>query len=156
MRRRIDVIREIEERVVRKLTRREPPAGARILSHQRIQADHDAKGKRALPMHARPTNRNECRDAERPCPFVGCRYHLFLDIMATGSIRFNFPGCEPADLIHSCALDIADAGRHDLQDIAVLYGMTRGRAVEILDEAVEKLRTTDYTDFEIEDFDYRE
>lgn len=151
MRRRVDVMRERAA----KRAKRTQPAVARILSHQRIQAEHDAGGRKSLPVYSRPVNRSECRDAERPCPYVGCRYHLFLDIMATGSIRFNFPGCQPSDLIHSCALDIADAGKHDLQDIAVLYGMTRGRAVEILDEAIEKIRTADHSDFEIEDFDYR-
>lgn len=45
---------------------------------------------RRLPVigDARPRTRAECVDAPRPCPFVGCRYHLALDVVYK-SIRVN-------------------------------------------------------------------
>ena len=34
----------------------------------------------------RPTRRSECIGRPRPCPWVGCRYNLALDISAAGTI----------------------------------------------------------------------
>ena len=43
----------------------------------------------------RPMNRSECRSASRPCLFVACKYHLYLDVNPeTGSIKMNFPEME--------------------------------------------------------------
>src|SRR5262245_64087575 len=40
----------------------------------------------------RPTTRSECREEARPCPWVACKHHLYLDINPeTGSIKINFP-----------------------------------------------------------------
>ena len=38
----------------------------------------------------RPKTRADCIGDPRPCPWVGCKYHLFLDVIPkTGSIVFN-------------------------------------------------------------------
>jgi transposase-like protein len=38
----------------------------------------------------RPRTRAECENRPRPCPWVSCKYHLFLDVNPVkGSIRFN-------------------------------------------------------------------
>ena len=47
-------------------------------------------------------------EVPRPCPFVGCRYHLYLDVEPDGALRLNFPDVEPDELRWSCALDLAD------------------------------------------------
>src|SRR4051794_23715469 len=40
----------------------------------------------------RPTSREQCREEVRPCPWVACKHHLYLDINPeTGSIKINFP-----------------------------------------------------------------
>src|SRR5262245_61305530 len=58
----------------------------------------------------RPKTRGEC-GAERPCPWVSCRYHLYLDVNPeTGVVKFNHPDKEVWELKESCALDIADRG----------------------------------------------
>ena len=62
----------------------------------------------------RPRTRAECADAPRPCPWVACKHHLYLDINPrTGSIKINFPDLEPWELPHTCALDVAEQGRAD-------------------------------------------
>src|SRR5690606_7767913 len=39
----------------------------------------------------RPTSRGECANVARPCPYVSCKYHLYIDVNpSTGSIKVNF------------------------------------------------------------------
>lgn len=58
----------------------------------------------------RPQTRGDCAGVPRPCPFIACRHHLYLDVTAVGSVRINFPGLEPSDMHpeRSCALDVAE------------------------------------------------
>lgn len=91
---------------------------------------------------ARPRFRNEC-PVQRPCPFVGCRYHLYLDITETGNIKYNFYGIEPWELKTSCALDVADENSQDLlslTDIGRYMGLTRERVRQIEKDALERLK----------------
>ena len=82
----------------------------------------------------RPRRRGDCLpggwNAARPCPFASCRYHLALDVSEAGSITINQPGREIEDLPATCALDVADAGPHTLEEISVHFGVVRERAVE--------------------------
>jgi len=87
----------------------------------------------------RPTSRNECRDDPRPCPFVSCRYHLYLDVTRTGSIQFNFNE-EPWEIQQSCSLDVADKGDHILEEIAGVLHVCRERIRQIERDALEKLK----------------
>lgn len=48
----------------------------------------------------RPTVRSECENGPRPCPWVGCKYHLYLDVQKNGNITSRWPGfvnslCDP-------------------------------------------------------------
>jgi hypothetical protein len=87
---------------------------------------------------ARPTRRSECLAAARPCPWVSCRYHLFLDVSHdTGTIKLNFPGKEIWELEHTCALDIADEGEATFEQIGGLLNLTRERIRQMTNEAVE-------------------
>lgn len=65
------------------------------------------------PELERPRTRGDCDGIPRPCPFVGCRWNLFLDVEKDGSIRFNFPHLEPHEMRVSCALDVADGVDHE-------------------------------------------
>lgn len=79
-----------------------------------------------------PRTRAECTDGPRPCPHVGCRYHLFLDVKPeTGNLTMVFPDLEPGDLVHSCALDVAEAGGATLEEVGVLLNLTRERVRQI-------------------------
>jgi hypothetical protein len=57
----------------------------------------------------RPRTREDCAGQPRPCPWVSCRYNLYLDVSGK-SIKFNFPDREPHEMpaTGSCALDVAD------------------------------------------------
>ncbi len=80
----------------------------------------------------RPHTRAECRDAQRPCPWVACKHHLYLDINpTTGSIKINFPDLEPWELAHTCALDVADGGGLTLEEIGVITNLTRERVRQV-------------------------
>ncbi len=78
-----------------------------------------------LPVLQRPKTRGDCKDGPRPCPWVSCKYHLFLDVVvkhASGALErevvdINYPHLLAQlddkgpdwDLEESCALDVADA-----------------------------------------------
>jgi hypothetical protein len=80
----------------------------------------------------RPQTRAECRDAPRPCPWVACKHHLYLDINPkTGSIKINFPELEPWELEHTCALDVADNGGLTLEEIGLITNLTRERVRQV-------------------------
>jgi hypothetical protein len=77
---------------------------------------------------ARPRCRADCENLPRPCPFLSCRHHLFLDVnQDTGSIKFNFPGIEPWEMAESCALDVADRGGVTLEEVGSILNVTRER-----------------------------
>ena len=91
----------------------------------------------------RPKNRSECKDGARPCPYVGCKYHLYLDVKPhTGTIKFNHKEKEPWELEHSCALDVADKGALTLHEVGVLIGLTRERIRQCEEEAIGKMIET--------------
>jgi hypothetical protein len=80
----------------------------------------------------RPRTRGECMGMERPCPFVGCRYHLYLDVNPdTGTIRLNFPDKEVWELKETCALDVADRGGEELEVVGGYLNLSRQRIEQI-------------------------
>ena len=95
------------------------------------------------PEHVdRPRTRGACLSGPRPCPYVGCRYNLYLDTNSKGSIKLNFPGLEPWELGDSCALDIAELeGGIVLEDISLIMNITRERVRQIEERALARLRS---------------
>lgn len=89
--------------------------------------------------HWRPRTRRDCVEAGRPCPYVGCRYHLYLDVARNGSIKFNFPDLEPWQLSETCALDAASRGGSRLEDVGARMNITRERVRQIEGDAKAKL-----------------
>jgi len=80
----------------------------------------------------RPTTRGACRDGPRPCPWIACRYHLFLEVSSrTGSLRLNVPGREVWELEETCALDVAERGPATLEQIGQLLDLTRERVRQL-------------------------
>lgn len=91
--------------------------------------------------HLRPRNREDCRVADRPCPFVSCKYHLYLDVNPhTGSIKLNFPDLEVWELSETCSLDVADRGGITLEEVGELLNLTRERIRQVEATGLEKLR----------------
>lgn len=83
-------------------------------------------GKRRLPL-----TRAECEFVPRPCPYVSCRHHLYLDVTRYGSIRLNFPEYAPDELGESCSLDVADRGSHSLEEIAPFLNISKERVRQL-------------------------
>src|SRR5258706_16090472 len=80
----------------------------------------------------RPRTRAECAGGARPCPWVACKHHLYLDINPrTGSIKLNFPELEPWELEHTGALDVADHGSKTLEEIGEITNLTRERVRQV-------------------------
>jgi hypothetical protein len=78
----------------------------------------------------RPRTRGDCAEGERPCPFVGCRYHLAVDVLDTGSLRIT--GDLDLEAMRStCSLDVADQGEHTLLEVGELLNLTRERVRQI-------------------------
>lgn len=93
--------------------------------------------------HLRPKNRADCRTTDRPCPFVSCKHHLYLDVNPrTGSIKLNFPDLEVWELTETCALDVAERGGMTLEEVGELMNLTRERIRQVEAVGLEKLRDT--------------
>jgi hypothetical protein len=89
----------------------------------------------------RPTTREECRGEMRPCPWVACKHHLYLDVNPeTGSIKINFPDLEPWELKHTCALDVAERGGITLEEVGEIMNLTRERIRQVEVRGLLKLK----------------
>lgn len=119
-----------------------------MISRRKIEREHArnlANGVQSAPYPddvERPKRRADCRDGPRPCPFVACKYHLFLDITEWGSIQFNVDE-DPAvieEMPHTCALDVADRGEHTCAFVSEILSVTPANVQHIEDVALIKLK----------------
>ncbi len=91
--------------------------------------------------YERPQSRADCKNMQRPCPFVSCRYHLYLEVNDdTGSIKLNFPDMELTEMAETCALDVADKGGVTLEEIGEILNLTRERIRQVESRGLEQLR----------------
>lgn len=130
---------------VRLWIRHQIPDAWKIIEQHR-QAQRLAQHRRRL-MLARlrvgaPRTRGDCLDGPRPCPWVGCRYHLGLDVSTRGVLLLHRRAPMPWELAETCALDVADRGPLTQPLIAELLGVTAARVCEIEGVALSKLRAT--------------
>jgi hypothetical protein len=115
------------------------------IERRRLQTEEPDDGRRRLPL-----TRAECKETERPCPYVSCESHLFLDVnRKTGSIKFNYPdlmdhsGAPELEYMNeTCALDVADRGGTTLEDTGAIMNMTRERIRQIEESAKVKLQNS--------------
>lgn len=102
----------------------------------------------------RPRHRADCREGVRPCPFVSCVHHLYLDVSAqSGAIKVNFPDVDVTEmeaLAETCALDVADRQGVTLEEVADAMNITRERVRQIETRALAKVRAASET-FELRD-----
>ncbi len=90
----------------------------------------------------RPASRGECMEGMRPCPYVSCKHHLYLDVNPeTGSIKLNFPDKEIWELEYTCALDVAEKGGITLEEVGEIMNLTRERIRQVETRGLEKVRT---------------
>ena len=97
--------------------------------------------------HERVRTRGQCLGGLRPCPFVSCKWHLYLDIIRYHKIKINHESEGEEDIAdvllrmpETCALDVADRGPHTLNDIGIYMGLTRERIRQIEAKAIRKLQ----------------
>lgn len=89
----------------------------------------------------KPRTRAECQEGERPCPFVSCKHHLYLDVSArTGAIKLNFPDLEVWEMTETCALDVADRGGTTLEEVGAIMNLTRERIRQVEVKGLAKLQ----------------
>lgn len=119
------------------------PSKSESLKSMRGQMYKDGwDGRSRTPRHL-PATINDCPGPGNPCPYVSCRYHLFLDVAASGSIQYNYPNLEsPLDLKRPCALDYAMSPKElTLEEVGeILGGVTRERIRQIVVDASTKVR----------------
>jgi len=125
-----------------------PPerSGPRTINVQRLSRAELDFGRALYPdsgQHAkRPKTRAECRCTERPCPWVACIWHLYLDVdPVNGSIKLNHPDLEPWELEESCALDVAERDGLTLEDVGEILNLTREAVRRVEARGLAKLGT---------------
>lgn len=110
---------------------------ARLVTEQYVQGLVDEAAAFEKEAHAlRPRTRGDCQGGCRPCPWISCKFNLYLDVTEAGSIKFNFPEKELWELSETCALDVADKGGITLEATGDLVGLTRERIRQITEDEV--------------------
>src|SRR5204863_10077257 len=89
----------------------------------------------------RPISREECAKMARPCPFVSCAHHLYLDVNPeSGAIKLNFPHLEVWEMAETCSLDVADRGGITLEEVGAILNLTRERIRQVEVRGLHKIR----------------
>ena len=89
--------------------------------------------------HQRPRTRADCIRGPRPCPYVGCKHHLMLDIGASGE-SLRLVADEPDQMAETCALDVAERGGATLEDIGEMIGVSKEAVRQLEEKALRRLR----------------
>ncbi|AKV03078.1 DNA-binding protein AsgB [Labilithrix luteola] len=135
-----------EETVTReqRRSRRKRDVRARTISVKRMTKRELEMGRMLYPDVEdvqKPRTRAECGNGERPCPFVSCKHHLYLDVSArTGAIKLNFPDLEVWEMNETCALDVADRGGTTLEEVGAIMNLTRERIRQVEVKGLAKLQ----------------
>ena len=116
---------------------------ARTIAMKRLTKEELRIGALLYPERSywRPKTRTECAGVARPCPYVSCKYHLYIDVNPnTGSIKVNFPDREVWELPQSCELDVAEQGGITLEEVGEILNLTRERIRQVEVRGLLKLR----------------
>lgn len=97
----------------------------------------------------RPKTRADCADVPRPCPFVSCRWNLYLDVDERGVITIPRPDVVPDERAESCALDLIEREPDGLEttQVAAVMGLSREQVARIEERGKEAVaRDRDLSD----------
>ncbi len=135
---------EVDPKITReqRRSRRKRPIRAKTISVKRMTKRELEVGRLLYPEtdYYKPRRRSECVEGPRPCPYVSCQHHLYIDVSPrTGAIKLNFPDLEVWEMGESCALDIADRGGTTLEDVGAIMNLTRERIRQVEVKALAKL-----------------
>jgi hypothetical protein len=123
-------------------SRRKRAVRARTISVKRMTKRELEIGRLLYPEddYNKPRERSACVGGARPCPYVSCKHHLYVDVSPrTGAIKLNFPDLEVWEMGDSCALDVADRGGTTLEDVGAIMNLTRERIRQVEVKALAKL-----------------
>jgi len=124
--------RTMSRKEMARMFRQQAAAGGLEPELQSLMAELDA---------TRPKVRGDCAEGERPCPYVSCKYNLYVDVNPrTGSVKMNFPDKELWELAETCALDVADRAGITLEEVGVIMNLTRERVRQLEMRGLSKLR----------------
>ncbi len=118
----------------RRRPRRRDRPRSRTIAMKRLTREEMRQGAELQKyMHyRRPRSRQECACDPRPCPYVSCKYHLYLDVNPeTGSIKLNFPHLEVSEMAYTCSLDVAAKGGITLEEVGEIMNLTRERIRQV-------------------------
>ena len=136
----VELVAGPEPRRIRGKTQSMKRLSKRDLVHGKLEADALLEG----VAYTRPVTRGDClqgENAQRPCPFVSCKHHLYLDVSPrSGAIKLNFPHMEVWDLPETCALDVADRGGVTLEEVGVIMNLTRERIRQLETKGLTKIK----------------
>lgn len=128
-------------------SRRKRDVRARTISVKRLSKAELERGRMLYPEDTaslRPRVREECVNGPRPCPFVSCKHHLYLDVSPrTGAIKLNFPDLEVWEMTETCALDVADRGGTTLEEVGAIMNLTRERIRQVEVKGLAKLQAVE-------------
>ena len=116
---------------------------AKTIARKNLTREEILEGQRLADMldYQRPKSRSDCGQIQRPCLYVSCKYHLYLDVNPdTGSIKLNFPDLEVWELHDSCALDLAGEGGMTLERIGEIMNLTRERVRQMEVTGIKKIQ----------------
>jgi hypothetical protein len=124
--------RTMSRKEMARMFRQQAAAGGADPELQPLMAELDA---------TRPKVRGDCAEGERPCPYVSCKFNLYVDVNPrTGSVKMNFPDKELWELAETCALDVADRAGITLEEVGVIMNLTRERVRQLEMRGLSKLR----------------
>lgn len=135
-----------DKREVEKKSRRQRPIRAQTIPIKKMTKEQLRLGRMLYPVtdHHRPRTRAACQNTERPCPYVSCKHHLYLDVNPeTGSIKLNFPDVEVWEMGETCTLDIAERGGVTLEEVGEIMNLTRERIRQLEMSGLTKLLEND-------------
>ena len=132
-------------RKVRRRRRRRDRPRSRTVAMKRLTKEEIRQGAALMPFmsYAKPADRAECKSGVRPCPYVSCKHHLYLDVNPeTGSIKLNFPHLEVWEMDETCSLDVAERGGITLEEVGEIMNLTRERIRQVEVRGLLKLKMT--------------
>lgn len=134
-------------RKMRRRRRRRDRPRSRTVAMKRLTKEEIRQGVSLMPFmnYDRPVTRAECKSGIRPCPFVSCKHHLYLDVNPeTGSIKLNFPHLEVWEMDETCSLDVAARGGITLEEVGEIMNLTRERIRQVEVRGLLKLKMSSH------------